>query len=38
MTIRQPRVMSEFLDWVEHSPEEIQAMKDFIADKEPIDD
>ena len=36
---REPlRVVSEFLDWQEHSPEEIQAMKDFIKDKEPIDD
>lgn len=33
-----PRVVSEHLDWQGHSPEEIQAMKDFIADKEPIDD
>ena len=32
------RVLSELLDWQGHSPEEIQAMKDFIADKEPIDD
>ena len=32
------RVVSELLDWVGHSPEEIQIMKDFIADKEPIDD
>ena len=32
------RVVSEHLDWHGHSPEEIQAMKDFIADKEPIDD
>ena len=32
------RVVSEYLDWQGHSPEEIQAMKDFIADKEPIDD
>ncbi|HMJ08190.1 MAG TPA: NAD(+)--rifampin ADP-ribosyltransferase [Pyrinomonadaceae bacterium] len=32
------RVVSEHLDWQGHSPEEIQAMKDFIADKEPIDD
>ena len=36
---REPlRVVSEHLDWQEHSPEEIQAMKDFIKDKEPIDD
>jgi len=32
------RVVSEHLDWQGHTPEEIQAMKDFIADKEPIDD
>lgn len=32
------RVVSEFFDWEEHTPEEIQAMKNFIADKEPIDD
>ncbi len=32
------RVLDEYLDWQGHSPEEIQAMKDFIADKEPIDD
>jgi rifampin ADP-ribosylating transferase len=32
------RVLGEYLDWHGHSPEEIQAMKDFIADKEPIDD
>jgi rifampin ADP-ribosylating transferase len=32
------RVVSEHLDWEGHTPEEIQAMKDFIADKEPIDD
>lgn len=32
------RVMRELLDWVGHTPEEIRAMKDFIADKEPIDD
>jgi len=32
------RVVSELLDWQGHSPEEVQAMKDFIADKEPIDD
>ena len=32
------RVVGEHLDWQGHSPEEIQAMKDFIADKEPIDD
>ena len=32
------RVVSELSDWQGHSPEEIQAMKDFIADKEPIDD
>lgn len=32
------RVLRELLDWVGHTPEEIRAMKDFIADKEPIDD
>ena len=32
------RVVSEHLDWVGHTHEEIQTMKDFIADKEPIDD
>jgi len=32
------RVVSEHLDWVGYTPEEIQTMKDFIADKEPIDD
>ena len=32
------RVVSEFLDWQGHSPEEIQAMKDAIAGLEPIDD
>jgi len=26
------------LDWQGHTSEEIQAMKDFIKDKEPIDD
>jgi rifampin ADP-ribosylating transferase len=36
---REPlRVVGEYLDWQRHSPEEIQAMKDFIKDKEPIDD
>jgi hypothetical protein len=36
---REPlRVVAEYLDWQGHSPEEIQVMKDFIADKEPIDD
>jgi rifampin ADP-ribosylating transferase len=36
---REPlRVMSEYVDWVGHSEEEIQAMKDAIADLEPIDD
>jgi rifampin ADP-ribosylating transferase len=36
---REPlRIVSEYLDWQGHSPEEIQVMKDFIADKEPIDD
>src|SRR5258707_796198 len=32
------RVVSEHLDWQGHPPEEIRAVKDFIADKEPIDD
>jgi rifampin ADP-ribosylating transferase len=32
------RILSEVLDWSGHSPEEIQAMKDAIAGKEPIDD
>ncbi len=32
------RVMREHLGWEPHSPEEIQAMKDGIAGKEPIDD
>ena len=36
---REPlRVVEELLDWQGHSPEEIQAMKDGIAGKEPIDD
>lgn len=36
---REPlRVLREHLDWVGHTPEEIKTMKDFIADKEPIDD
>ena len=36
---REPlRVVGEYLDWQGHSPEEIQAMKDGIAGKEPIDD
>jgi hypothetical protein len=36
---REPlRVVSEYLHWQGHSPEQIQAMKDFIKDKEPIDD
>ncbi len=36
---REPlRILSEILDWQGHSLEEIQVMKDFIADKEPIDD
>ena len=36
---REPlRVVSEYLDWVRHSEEEIQAMKDAIAGLEPIDD
>lgn len=32
------RIVSEHLDWIGHTPDEIQAMKDFIKDKEPIDD
>lgn len=32
------RVVSEHLGWVSHTPEEIQTMKEFIKDKEPIDD
>jgi len=32
------RVIGEHLDWQGHSPEDIQAMKDFIAGREPIDD
>jgi len=32
------RVLAEHLDWHGHSAEEIQAMKDAIAGKEPIDD
>jgi rifampin ADP-ribosylating transferase len=36
---QQPlRVVSELQGWQGHSPEEIQAMKDGIAGKEPIDD
>ncbi len=36
---QQPlRVLREVLDWTGHTPEEIQAMKDGIAGKEPIDD
>jgi hypothetical protein len=36
---REPlRVVSEHLGWQGHSPEEVQAMKEFIAGKEPIDD
>ncbi len=36
---REPlRIVSEYLDWQGHSPEEIQAMKDGIAGLEPIDD
>jgi hypothetical protein len=36
---REPlRVVSEYLGWQGHSPEEIQAMKDAIAGLEPIDD
>ena len=32
------RVVGEVRDWQGHSPEAIQAMKDGIAGKEPIDD
>jgi len=32
------RVVAEHLNWHGHSEEEIQAMKDAIAGKEPIDD
>jgi len=32
------RVLSEVVEWVGHSPEEIRAMKDAIAGLEPIDD
>ena len=32
------RVIREHLDWVGHTPEEIKTTKDFIADKEPVDD
>ena len=32
------RVVSEVLEWQGHSAEQIQAMKDGIAGKEPIDD
>ena len=32
------RVVGELLEWQGHTPEEIQAMKDGIAGKEPIDD
>jgi rifampin ADP-ribosylating transferase len=36
---REPlRVVSEYLHWQGHSPEQIQTMKDFIKDKQPIDD
>ena len=36
---REPlRIVSEVLDWVGHSPEEIQTMKDAIVGLEPIDD
>lgn len=36
---REPlRIVSEVVDWVGHTPEEIQAMKDAIVGKEPIDD
>ena len=32
------RVVDEHANWLGHSPEEIQAMRDFIVDKDPIDD
>lgn len=32
------RVVRELLDWQGYTPEQIQAMKDGIAGKEPIDD
>ena len=32
------RVLSEYLDWQGHSSDEIQAMKDGIAGREPLDD
>lgn len=32
------RVVRELMGWQGHSPEEVQAMKDGIAGKEPIDD
>ena len=32
------RIVSEYFDWQGHSAEEIQAMKDGIKGKEPIDD
>lgn len=32
------RIVGELQGWQGHTPEEIQTMKDFIADKEPIDD
>jgi hypothetical protein len=36
---REPlRVVDEYRDWQGHSPEAIQAMKDGIVGKEPIDD
>ena len=36
---REPlRIVAELLEWQGHSAEEIQAMKDGIAGKEPIDD
>ena len=36
---REPlRVVSEYVNWVEHSPKEIQAIKDAIVGKEPVDD
>jgi hypothetical protein len=36
---REPlRIVCEYLHWQGHSAEQIQTMKEFIKDKEPIDD
>ena len=32
------RVVRELHDWIGHTPEEIQAMKDGIAGLDPVDD